>query len=136
MNRILFCSPVSLARTGSLHPHEVPASSPDHHIEIRRFNLFNMGPIVTKGLSPRVNTIRQRAPAAQKDGMQHHGFTLLEVTIGVVFGSMGVEILSGFSAESFTFGSAPEDSSCGKPVASDWLSDRATCISVRWRAER
>ena len=87
-----------------------------------------MGPIVTKGLSARINTIRQYAPAAQKDGMQHHAFALLEVTIGAVFGTLGVGIFSGFSLT--------VDSSCGKPVASDWLSGRARCISRWWRAER
>lgn len=136
VRRLLFCRSISASRTGSLHPHKVPTCSADHHIEIRCFNPLDLVPTATKGLFERVNTIRKDTPGPQKDRMQHHAFALLEVTSGAVSDSLRVGILSGFSIESVNLGSSLSHSSCAKPVASEWFSGRARCISVRWRAER
>src|SRR6185369_7561618 len=102
MNCTLLRSSKSPSRTGSSHPHEVPACFSDHHVEIGCLDVFDMSPIVAKGLFRRVHTFRQLAPAAQEHGMQLHARPLLQTITGATSGALVVGMLNGLSGKWFT----------------------------------
>jgi hypothetical protein len=62
----------------AMHKDKVPSGTPDHSIEDRRRDLFNMSPTIKKRLAKRIQIIRQDAITAQEYGMQFHSRTLLD----------------------------------------------------------
>jgi len=131
-----------------MHPDEMPAGLADHGLEDRSCDLFNQRPIAPKGLSERIQTVRQNARFAQENGMEIHEVALFVTACGRVLAesitrsacpidfpvaecsslrsSAKVEGLAGIEIDP-----APE-----KPVASGWLSGYERCIALRNWAER
>jgi hypothetical protein len=81
----LFCRSEASSGTGPLNPNEMPTRAPDHRIESRRFDLFNLSPVLTERYSRRIYVIWQDASVTKEDRMPRHAWALFDCPIATTW---------------------------------------------------
>ncbi len=76
--RTFLCQPKASSVIGAKHAQEVPAHPADHRIENRRRNLLYKLPALSHRLRERIQTFRQDAFPAQKNGMRFQALALFD----------------------------------------------------------
>lgn len=140
LRRIGFLYPKALSAKGTKHTEEVPAHTANHGVKNRRRDLCDKRPVFANRILDRIQTIRQNASLAQKNGVRFQARAVLESVTALgrmetATGRPGVtegpgEECSATKSPARTVASASiaSVSAPEKPVASGWLPGSHRCI--------